>query len=375
MKRLIFLTTFDYPSRYAHPIHGLHMARAFHKALGNNFLFMVNTDVGQVLSAIPHRRLFGRFGRRVKKLHIRSVLLPFSLVWFFMRYKEWRGGETVVFVNDPRLLRVVTFLQWIFGTRFIFESHGLLDARAVRRLSRDAARVIFTTPFLAEEAYAQAPQIREKSLVCGNAVDLTLFDSVTQTRDELRKTLKLPDGFLIGYVGRFEPRGEDKGLRFIIRAIKEFPDSVRGVLVGGAKDEIPEYEAYARHEGVEGRITFISHVTPDLVPQFEKACDVLAYVPSTPTIFYEKETSPMKLYEYMASERPMIVSDLPTTRAVVTDAEAFFIEPGSTLAFTSAINSLRTNPEEGVRRALSARAAVERNTWDARAARILEGLQ
>jgi glycosyltransferase involved in cell wall biosynthesis len=366
MKRLIFLTTFDYPSRYAHAIHGQFMARAFHKALGDNFLFIVNTCVDETLRGIPVRRLFGRFGRRLKKLHLRSFLLPWSMMWFFIQNPMWQGST--LFLNDPKLIWVACYLQKIFRTPFIFESHGVLSPAKEKKLTERAERIIFLTSFLRDDFLARHPGVTVKTLVLSNAVDTTAFNTVTDDIASLRREFQLPNGFLIGYVGRFEPRGEDKGVRFLIDTLRDLPQTVQLLLVGGDRREIQKYAAYCEERAIQNRVILIPHVEPAQVSAYEKACDVLAYVPTGTSLFYERETSPMKVYEYMASGRPMILSNLPTLSAVVPADAAFFIAPGSKEQFISVVEEVK---KDGRARAERAAVLVAGNSWNARAERII----
>jgi glycosyltransferase involved in cell wall biosynthesis len=184
----------------------------------------------------------------------------------------------------------------------------------------------------------------------------------------------LPEGFLVGYIGRFEPLGTDKGLRLMIEALKALPHNINLVLVGGTKDEVVQYTNIALKVGVLERVTIVSHIAPSLVPKYQKACDVLAYVPRGHTIFYEKETSPMKIFEYMAAKRPMILSSVPTSTALVPSDAAYFAEPGSVQSFIEVVCNVERNSVEAGKRAERAFALVRENTWGRRAERILKDL-
>ncbi len=146
-KKLIFVSTFDYPTRFAHALHGLHMARAFAAEPGDSFLYIVNTAVNPAeLSGIRYRRLFGRFGRRIKKLRLRRVLTPISLLWFFITNPMWREG--IVVTTDPVLFPTLVFLKKIFGFSFVCECHGALTSGQGASIAAHADAIFFVTASL-----------------------------------------------------------------------------------------------------------------------------------------------------------------------------------------------------------------------------------
>jgi glycosyltransferase involved in cell wall biosynthesis len=372
VERLIFLTTFDYPSRYAHAIHGLHMARAFHARFGDRFLFFINTlKKGETLSGIPYRLLFGRFGRRIKLLGLRRLLISIPLSRFFRSHAEWCGKDTVLFVNDPGLIPLAARLVKRYGFNLIFEVHGALSLEAEAILARVGKKVIFTTPFLQADALARTPNLPSPRVI-SNAVNVRAIDAVSEDRELLRKELTLPEGLLLGYVGRFEPLGYDKGLRFLLHALQSLPKEAKLVLVGGSKEEVVRYCTLISELGLTARVTVVPHVRGELVPRYLKACDILLYTPPSGSTFFEKETSPMKLYEYMAAKRPIIVSDLPTTRTILAPHDAYFIAPGSEEEFVHAVEMIQHNPMQAGEKIRSAFSKVASNTWEARVERILE---
>lgn len=85
-------------------------------------------------------------------------------------------------------------------------------------------------------------------------------------------------------------------------------------------------------------------------------------------------TSPMKLFEYLASGRPTVVSDLPVLREVVRpDVDALMVPPDDPGALVRALERLRDDPDLGVRLATSALERVrDEFTWELRARRILK---
>jgi glycosyltransferase involved in cell wall biosynthesis len=69
------------------------------------------------------------------------------------------------------------------------------------------------------------------------------------------------------------------------------------------------------------------------IPEYQMAADmlVLPNIPSTKES--EKYTSPIKMFEYMASGVPIIASDMPSLREVLNDHNATLIPPGRCRSF------------------------------------------
>jgi glycosyltransferase involved in cell wall biosynthesis len=99
-------------------------------------------------------------------------------------------------------------------------------------------------------------------------------------------------------------------------------------------------------------------------------------MPHPYTAHYATATSPLKLFEYMASQRPIVASDLPGWSDVIADGDsALLVPPGDVDALTKAIKQLLDNPEMRVQLADHAHARVMADfTWEARAKTILDCL-
>jgi glycosyltransferase involved in cell wall biosynthesis len=82
-------------------------------------------------------------------------------------------------------------------------------------------------------------------------------------------------------------------------------------------------------------------------------------------------TSPLKLFEYMASGRPIVASDLPSLREVLRHEEnALLAEPGNPQALVAGIQRIKDDAALGQRLAAQARADVAQFTWARRAERL-----
>ena len=86
--------------------------------------------------------------------------------------------------------------------------------------------------------------------------------------------------------------------------------------------------------------------------------------------------SPLKIFEYMASGVPMLASDLPTIREVLThDANALLCDPDDIGEWCRALERVRDDRELAARLAANARTEFdERYTWHQRARAVLAGI-
>jgi glycosyltransferase involved in cell wall biosynthesis len=94
-------------------------------------------------------------------------------------------------------------------------------------------------------------------------------------------------------------------------------------------------------------------------------------LPNTPGRVSAAYTSPLKLFEYMASGRPMVASDLPALREVLRpDANAVLVEAGDAGALAAGLARVLADAALAARLAAQAREDVRAWTWDRRAERI-----
>lgn len=187
---------------------------------------------------------------------------------------------------------------------------------------------------------------------------------------------------VIGYVGNFSnTMGMEKGIAELMQAhaiLLKRPDGRPPFLVcvGGPESCIPTYEQIAADMGI-GRehFRFPGYADRDSVPCWLKACDILT-IPWPQNEWAAYQTSPIKLFEYMASGSPIVASDLPSIREVLTPGEnALLSPPGDSTSLAASIAELLDNPAEARRLAAAARQDVGKYTWKKRAERILAGLK
>jgi len=216
--------------------------------------------------------------------------------------------------------------------------------------------------------------------VAPDGVDLAQFEHLPK-KLEVRHQLALPrDRPIIGYVGRFETMGLEKGIPQLIDAMAHLP-SINGkgpllLCVGGPMSRVRDYLERADSKGISRHmLKFVDRVPNRDVPLWLNALDV-AVMPFPETEHYKYYMSPLKLFEYMAAGVPIVASDLPSIREILQhDRNAWLVPPGNSDSLGEAILALLRDPARSTRLAATAKEDARQYSWRNRAQSILDQIQ
>jgi glycosyltransferase involved in cell wall biosynthesis len=175
------------------------------------------------------------------------------------------------------------------------------------------------------------------------------------------------DAPVVGYAGHLYPW---KGVDVLVGALAHLP-GVGALVVGGLQVEPDLARVRALADQVApGRVRFTGQVDPPRVPGWLREADVLV-LPNTPTRISAAYTSPLKLFEYMASGRPIVASDLPSLREILRpDANAVLVAPGDPEALARGIRRVLDDADFAATLARQAHQDLREYTWDKRAERL-----
>jgi len=211
----------------------------------------------------------------------------------------------------------------------------------------------------------------EKLELLPDGVDLSAF-AISDSKLAARTRAGLPaDRKIVLYTGRLS---DWKGVDVLVKSAKLLPEQVRIVIVGGLEGEPQQLQQLVAEQGVEGRVDIREFVSHSEVPHLLKAADVLV-IPNKPTSrLSTHHTSPLKLFEYMAAERPIVVSDLPSMREIVDDESAVLVAAGDPEALARGLVRALDGGPEIDKLVVVARQRVARYSWDQRAKHVIETL-
>jgi glycosyltransferase involved in cell wall biosynthesis len=203
-------------------------------------------------------------------------------------------------------------------TNFAF-SRSILMRRAflaLERLMITRSRVVIVIcPSLEQTVRAIAPQAR--TVLIENAPGSSEEEGTPAQAAAVRRSLGLGDSApMVLYTGTFEAyQGLD--LLFDAMAIVHAsrPDA-RLVLAGGKPDQVARAREQAQAAGVEGATMFAGERPAEEIPAYLLAADVLVSPRSRGT------NTPLKIYQYLRSGKPIVATRLLTHTQVLNDGTA-----------------------------------------------------
>ena len=278
--------------------------------------------------------------------------------FFYLLFKADKNGIIYTIDLDPLSFMPLRLL----GKPYFFESHGAKRKNFFTNLFiKNANGVVAVSPAIGESFKNNFNVKTEKIIVAPNGSD-TGFNQ--ESKEEARRRLGLPlDKKIILYTGRFY---HWKGLDILPEAGRRLRDDAEIYLVGGGAREFTEATAAKPSENMR----FAGSVPYRDISLWLSAADIFLVLGTKKDEYSYFQTSPMKLFGYMAFSRPIIASATPAIRSAVSDQEVIFCEPDDSKDLAEKINEVLENPEKFAGRAQNALKKAAELSWEKRAAKI-----
>ncbi len=375
--KILYIANARIPTEKAHGINMVEMCQAFSE-LGHT-----------VTMAIPKKNnpidqdLFGFYGIKNNfKVKYLKIINPNGIgrFWFTINWisfaisvikniKQWPKGDCTVFTRDEFTGRALRF----FGYTVIYDMHGFPEtARARWRYSmRGMSKIVVTNNWKKIQCQKVFGIDNNKILVAQNGFDPDSF-KIKQTKEELIKELDLPNNNPIAiYTGHLY---DWKGTDIMAEAAKTLPN-INFFFVGGRSKDVADFrKKYSEYNNIH----VLGQKPHQDIPKYLKAADILI-LPNTKVSsskrlakFSEFDTSPIKLFEYMASGTPIVVTDLPSILEVVNQDIVTIVKSGSSNDLAKGIKKTLQNSKESKIKANLAKSEAQNYTWKKRASNIIE---
>lgn len=313
------------------------------------------------LRIIRAPRIFG-----IKNIAIGPSLqkIPLDISLFFAAWRQVaRGGYDAIHTHEEAGIMGV-FLARFYGLPHVYDMHSSLPQQFSN--FQVANHVIIRVLF----GWMEGVMIREAEstiTICQSLYDtareidpeghITLIENVAESHDvdavsaeeveQLRDNLGLRGKRIILYTGTFEAyQGLDLLLAACARLFPRHPDTVL-LMVGGRPEQVADVRRQAGDLGIADRCRFTGMVPHAHIPAYLKTADLLVSPRSTGT------NTPLKIYAYLRSGRPIVATNLYTHTQVIRPDAAMLVDPDPE-AFAAGMAAVLENEELGKRLAASA---------------------
>ena len=183
--------------------------------------------------------------------------------------------------------------------------------------------------------------------VVPNAVDINRFNPDNKG-EFIRDKFANNDEPLALFVGRLVPH---KGIGILIRAL-EYTDNGKLLIVGDGP-YLNWLKQLTKRLKLDERVIFVGPISDYWLPAYYAATDVVV-LPSTSRL----EAFGIVGLEAMASGKPLILSDIPGVRDVISSDEGFIVEPLDPEALAGALEKIWDYPENAKQMGLKGRERV-----------------
>ncbi|MBI4093739.1 glycosyltransferase family 4 protein [Candidatus Kaiserbacteria bacterium] len=284
-------------------------------------------------------------------------LASFLFSLFLRRFSD----ETIVYTRDYQVALVVRAKHIVLEVHSV-PTHSRVFARALRRVEKC---IVITHGI--KDALTPLGIPKERIFVAPDAVDLDEFNIKPSRNEAWREYGVDPHKKIVLYTGHFY---EWKGAETLAEAA-QYVQNLEIVLMGGVARELADFQKKYASE----RVHIIGFQSREKMPALLKTADVLVLPNSGKAKISSLYTSPLKLFQYMASGTPIVASDLPSIREILDDPSAYWFIPDDPKSLATRITEVLQNPAEARSKASRAAEVVKQYTWPSRARAIQSHIQ
>jgi len=346
-------------SQLGHEVH-LFLPQHSHQNRNIDLISLYGLKIHLDIQWLPSHRALQRYDfafRAIRRARILDVAV--SYVWFL------QAGVFSLMARLPVLFELHGPPEGKFGPTLF---------RIFQRLP-GKKRLLPVTHALAHQIHARFsidPEDQHLTRVSPNGVELERYSDLPDP-PAARQLLHMPDVLTVGYTGHLYP---GRGMELLLELARCFP-RINFVWVGGQPADVNVWRERLAAENI-GNITLTGFIENSQLPLYQAAADILL-MPYERVITGSSGgdsstyASPMKMFEYMASRRAIISTDLPVIREVLNTSNAMLCTPEDIESWSDALGCLITDQEKREGLADQAWQDIQKYTWLERARNALDG--
>jgi len=368
--KIVYISRSIIPSRTANSINVMKMCEAFSN-LGHQVILLAPWT--KKLEEKGVEDIFDYYGVK-KNFELKKLFSP-NIKYLKKRIYSLRCAQEVkrqkpdiVYGREDMFAFYLTQKNNYFT---IFEKHRPLEKDRFNNYffhkfmseNKNSAKLITNSDEL-KKIYLQSTTLKDENIIAAQ-------NGTIQTPLESYPEIPLDNNKVhIGYVGSlFKGRGIDT----IVELAKRLPQH-HFHIIGGKEKDIAYWKEHANYDN----LIFHGFIEPKNTYKYRNMCDILLAPYQTEkegnkTVAY---MSPIKLFEYMSTKKPIICSNFKVVKEVVDEECAILVDSKNVDAWEEAINILTHDKELSQKLANRAyEKFLQNHTWQARATKILEFIQ
>jgi len=368
-KKLIYISNTRLPSEKANTYQSMVMCEAFSKFCEVEFWYPIrrNTpEMSKVNSVFEFYNVKPIF--KLKKIYSMDLRILHNYnqkIWFLLQNSSFsinyliqlilEKESSIIFTRDMIGLYFLSYAKklGILKNRVYFEAH--IFSKKIAKLVKNVNGLVVINNYL-KKLYEEKGI--KNILVAHDGVKLEEYNNINykSPSDKIKNVV---------YIGNLF---EWKGVYTLAESMKYMDNNVRLLIVGGSDDTLPKFREYIEKNNINN-IDLIGFVSKKDTLKYIEIADVLV-LPNSSKDKMSYYTSPLKLFEYMASKRVIVASRLPSIKEVLEDKKnAILFEPDNPKDLADKIKWCLENDTTTIVK--QAYKDVQEYTWDKRAGKII----
>lgn len=363
--RCVYIARTTLPSTAANAVHIMKISSEFNKIFNGSFRLLVHERLEST------EALCDAYGTEVFPIDSMDIdgsrtLFTYEFAWKAAWYAR-KMSPDVVITRDP----LTALLLGAMGVTVVLDLHG--DVRhlcgrgyhffKIKPLTgRKNIRYCAITFGLRDYYIKEYGSTFEKMYVLPDGVTLQNFVDISMAPLIDKESLS------IGYIGKLTV---GKGVDTICALAKQDSEN-HYVIYGGSKEEA---EAEINNT-FSANVTFGGYVDNKKVPSILESLDVVLLPNKAEQICQGENighfTSPLKMFEYMASGCPIIASDIPVLKEILNNENSFLVPEDDISAWVKTVRAIQQDPTVARKKAVRAKSDVQNYTWESRARNMLK---
>ena len=358
--KMIYCTSIVFPSVMANRVQTISMSSEFQKILGKSFYLGCNNfDISK-----------NKYNINIINFHEKKALFLSLKYLFFCK----KNKINYIYCRESRLLFFLIIFNKIFfrlNIRYVYEVHWLgankIDFYVDKFLINHINYFIFITNCLKSSFFKKHKKSDKlfNYIVSPDGVDVGKFSLAVSREGKYVFNEQIVNKKIVlysGSVGVYDWKGVD-----IFLKLPKINKNINFVLVGGKDNIIRDVKNKYNFKN----LFFTGYIDHENIPLYLKLADILILPNKSGNIISECYTSPLKLFEYMASGVPIIASNLPSIKEILNEENSFLFEANNVNDLSEKINFVLENKDEAEKKAKQALEDVKKYTWKKRAENII----